>query len=116
MIETILIARDRKTGKDVLLAGREVPFRKQLEAYKELCGSQNDDYATAVLAQVQPQKKPLKFVTKAEAEARAKEAKKLEESTKAEAEAKAKSPAKKKNAADKTETKTGTDTGSNSET
>lgn len=72
MIETILIARDRKTGKDVLLAGREVPFRGQLEAYKKLAGPVNDDYSNVILAVVQPSKKPLKFITNDEARKRVK--------------------------------------------
>jgi len=99
MIETILIARDRKTGKDVLLAGREVPFREQVEAYKKLAGPQNDTYETATLAQVQPSKKPLKFITKTEGEQRAK----------AHAEAVAKAEKEAKDKAEKTKTKTKTE-------
>lgn len=118
MIETILIARDRKTGKDVLIAGRDVPFRQQLDQYKKLCGAVNDDYQNAVLAQVQPHKKPLKFITEAEKEARDKTQQEAvaaaEKSANAEKAAK-KSPAKKKNAADKTENQTGADTGTKSE-
>lgn len=99
MIETILIARDRKTGKDILLAGREVPFRQQLEEYKKLCKPQNEDYSQVLLASAQPHKKPLKFITKAQAEAREKEH--AEAIAKAEKE---KSAAKKKGKAAKTET------------
>lgn len=124
MIETILIARDRKTGKDVLLAGRDVPFRKQLEAYKELCGPHSDTYETVVLAQVQPHKKPLKFITKAEHAARIKAHEKLvadadKEAAKTAKPTKSPKPPKggpdKESAADdkeaaKTETKTGTET------
>lgn len=104
MIETILIATERKSGKDVLLAGSEVPFREQLEKYKKLCGSVNDYYSRVVLATVQPHKKPLKFITKTEGEERAKAH--ADAMAKAEADAKAvkKSAAGKKAA--KTETKT----------
>ncbi|MGC3961315.1 MAG: hypothetical protein QM813_26330 [Verrucomicrobiota bacterium] len=133
MIETILIARDRKTGKDVLLAGREVPFRKQLDTYKDLCGSHNDTYSTVALAQVQPHKKPLKFVTKAESDARKKDAEEAEKLAKATAEKEAAKTAKppkspkppkggpeKESVADekeaaKTENQTGTDAGTKSE-
>lgn len=121
----ILIGKSRKTGKDELILGREAKGSEHIEAYKEL-GAQrvSEDYENVVLVEAAPFKRPLKFITKAEAEAKADEEKKAKEAAakaadkkpKAEAEAKAKSPAKKKNAADKTETKTGTDTGSNSET
>jgi len=86
MIETILIARDRKTGKDILLCGREVKITEQIAAYKEL-SSPNDEFENAVLADVNPRKKPLKFLTKAESEARAKAAAEAEAKAKAEAEA-----------------------------
>ena len=115
MIETILIATERKSGKDVLLAGSEVPFREQLEKYKKLCGSVNDGFSRVVLATVQPHKKPLKFITKTEAESR----KKAHADAVANADKEAREAAKKSAAgkkAAKTETKTGTDTGSNSET
>lgn len=119
MIETILIARDRKTGKDVLLAGREFQFRQQLEQYKKLCGAVNEDFSNVVLAQVQPHKKPLKLITKADKDARdkahAESVAAAEKQAKAEADAAKKSPAKKKNAADKTENQTGTDAGTKSE-
>lgn len=106
MIETILIARDRKTGKDILLAGREVPFRGQLEKYKELAGTVSDDYSNAILAVVQPHKKPLKFITKTEGEDRAK----VQAAAVAKAEKEAKAETAKKSAAGKKAAKTETKT------
>lgn len=106
MIETILIATERKSGKDVLLAGSEVPFRQQLEQYKKLYGSVNDDYSRVILATVSPHKKPLKFITKTEGEERAK----AHADAVAKAEKEAKAEASKKSAAGKKAAKTETKT------
>lgn len=73
-METILIARDRKTGKDVLLAGRDVPYPVQNEKYRTFANPVNDEYESVRLVYVPDCKKPLKFITQAEAERRAKAA------------------------------------------
>ena len=66
MIKTILIGRDRKSGKDVLLAGTEVPMDKQVALYKEFKGDSNDHYSNVNLFHAQDYKKPLKFITSEE--------------------------------------------------
>jgi len=66
---TILIARDRKTGKDIILADRQVPFAKQLELRNEL-ENPNEKYSDALMLYVTPAKAPLKFSTKKEIEDR----------------------------------------------
>lgn len=118
----ILIGKSRKTGKDELILGREAKGSEHIEAYKKLGAQQvSEDYENVVLVESAPFKRPLKFITKAEADARAEADNKAKEaaskSAKAEADAKAakKSSAKKKTAADKTENQTGTDTGTKSE-
>lgn len=74
-METILIGRDRSTGKDVIIAGREVPYPQKMARYKELAATintGNDEFSNVVLIQDQHIKKPLKFLTKAQAEERSK--------------------------------------------
>lgn len=96
MKETILIARDRKTGKDVLLAGREVPFVKQYERYRNLATQVNEEFSGAVLLYPTHCKKPLKFVTKSELDARNQSNAKIEAEQTAEVEAATKTKSEKK--------------------
>jgi hypothetical protein len=70
MIETILIARNRKTGKDEILAGRDTTFPKQLAAYRKFDSAVHEEYDRVALVQTVPLKKPLKLVTKGEMESR----------------------------------------------
>lgn len=72
MRETILIARDRKTGKDVILADRSVSFPEQRAKYREFNGTVNEEYDRVALVYLDPCKKPLKFITAEEQQARAK--------------------------------------------
>lgn len=87
MIETILLAKDRKTGKDVLLCGREVPMREQVELYKELAGPTSEEFSDALFAQLVPHKKRLRFVTSDEVKRREKVQAEAEAKAKAESEA-----------------------------
>ena len=87
MIETILLARERKSGKQVVLMGGEVEFYAQKTKLHEFDPVVNDEYSTVGLYQLVPQKKVLKLVTTAEAKAAAK---KTEEHNKIQADAEAK--------------------------
>jgi hypothetical protein len=70
MNETILIARNRKTGKDVLLAGREIPYPQQRDQYYEFTGGVHKDYDRVAIVRLDPVKKPLKLITVADAKLR----------------------------------------------
>ncbi len=78
MIETILIARYRKTGKSEVLAGLDVPYQAQLAKYKEFTSPAHSEFASVGLFSLVAVRKPLKFCTPAEAAARAKSAKAAE--------------------------------------
>jgi hypothetical protein len=70
MNETILIARNRKTGKDAILLGRDASFSEQKAAYKEFSGGVHNEFDRVALVNVIPAKKPLKLITQDEHEAR----------------------------------------------
>lgn len=69
MTPTILLARDRKTGRDVILAGRDTPFPAQNAAYLKVHPIVNDEYDLVGLFELVPVKKPHRLVTTAEFEA-----------------------------------------------
>ncbi len=71
-METILIARERATGKDVILVGRDASFPEQRAAYREFSGPTHEKYSSVVLVYLNPCKKPLKLLSQAEHEERAK--------------------------------------------
>lgn len=110
----ILIGKSRKTGKDELILGREAKGSEHIAAYKKLAVNKaSDEYESVSLIESAPFKRPLKFITSAQAEeiSKAEKEAKAAALTKAEKEAAAeskKSAAKKKAA--KTETKTEGDT------
>jgi len=97
----ILIAK-RHDGKDVLLSGREASPTKQIESFKKMASNLvSDDYVEALLLEVIPAKKVLRFVKKDEADkakaaAEAKAKADAEAKEKADAEAKAKNDNNKK--------------------
>jgi len=70
MNQTFLIARDRKSGKDVLLAVSDVPYREQIALYREFNEQTHERYSSVVLLGFNPIKKPLRFLTGAELKAR----------------------------------------------
>jgi len=88
MQETILIASDRKTGKDVLLCGREVPFPEQRERYEEFNSQTHEEYSSVALVYLQPAKKPLQFLSEAEVKSRAEKHDQLVATSNAKSEAK----------------------------
>jgi hypothetical protein len=125
----ILIGKSRKTGKDELILGREAKGSDHIAKYKELAAERtSEDYENVVLVESAPFKRPLKFITKAEAQAREEAAKAAAAKAEKEAAKNAK-PAKspkppkggpaKESAAEKeaakNENQTGTETGANSE-
>lgn len=98
----ILIGKSRKTGKDELILGRDAKGSDHISAYKKLAAqSTSEDYENVVLVESSPFKRQLKFITKAEKEAR----EKAHKEAVAVAEKSAKKSAAGKKAA-KTETKT----------
>ena len=66
MIETILLARNRKTGKQEILMGSETEFHAQKSKLHEYDPETNEDFDRIGLYQLVPQKKVLKLVTKKE--------------------------------------------------
>lgn len=81
-METILIARERETGKDVVLAGREVPYPQQRDLYREFASPIHERFSNVALVYVTPCKKPLKLISQDEHDARARQQKAMEEATK----------------------------------
>lgn len=71
MQKTILIATERKTGKDVILVGTEAGYHEQREAYRKFDSVVNEEFSNVGLFNLIPVKKPLKFVTQEQADARA---------------------------------------------
>lgn len=95
----LLVGQSRKTGKDELILGREASGSDHVKQYRELAGkSVNEDYKNVALIESRPFKRPLKFLTESEADARknaANEASKLSAETKAQAPADTAKPHKK---------------------
>jgi hypothetical protein len=71
MIETILLARERKSGKQVVLMGSETEFQAQKDKLHTFGPDVNDEYDRVGLYQLAAQKKVLKLVTTAEFKAAA---------------------------------------------
>lgn len=71
MIETIVIGKLRKGGKDELLADRSVPYPQKLKLYQEH-GSVSDKYSEVRLVALDPMKRNLQPKTTAAAETEAK--------------------------------------------
>jgi hypothetical protein len=98
----LIIGRSRKTGKDVLICGREVPPGEQIRAFKDIALERvNEDFSEVVMVDARPCKARLRPMTaeqvKAQAEAREKaDAEAAKAKAKAEAKAKAKAEAKAK--------------------
>ena len=69
MIETILLARERKSGKQVVLMGSEIEFHVQKSKLHEFDPSVNDEFSSVGLYQLVAQKKVLRLMTSAEAKA-----------------------------------------------
>jgi hypothetical protein len=63
-MQTILIARNRQTGRDELLADRTVHLSEQKDMLRKLYGPHNDDYSEAVVAYVTACGPVMKFATK----------------------------------------------------
>lgn len=71
MQKTILIATERKTGKDVILVGTEEGYNAQRDRYREFTSVVNEEFSHVGLYSLIPVKKPFKFVTREQADARA---------------------------------------------
>ena len=63
MIQTILLARVRKSGEQVVLLGSEVDFSKQKAELHKFDSAVHKEYDTVGLYQLVPQKKVLKLMT-----------------------------------------------------
>lgn len=73
MRQFILIGRNRETGKDEIICDRTVSPRKVLDRYKELARQRtNDKFVCVDLIEPVRVKSTVKFLTTAEAAARAK--------------------------------------------
>jgi hypothetical protein len=62
-MKTILIARSRKTGRDVLVLDREAPLSDQKKALHAMYGPANDEFSEAVVAYVTPCSPTMKFAS-----------------------------------------------------
>jgi hypothetical protein len=71
MQKTILIATNRKTGKEVILAGSEAGYPAQRDQYREFTSDVHEEYSHVGLYNLVPVKKPLKLISKAEKDERA---------------------------------------------
>lgn len=100
MIETILIARKAKTGETVVLAGLETSYPEQIAKYRGFATGQHEEFSSVGIFSLNPVKKPLRLVTKAEANARAERLAKQQAEAEAAAQAEKEAPAEsaKKNA------------------
>lgn len=56
MIQTIVIGKVRKTGKDEILADRTVPYARQKEIY-ESHALESEKYETVALVSLEPMKR-----------------------------------------------------------
>lgn len=61
MKNTILIGTNRETGKDELIAGRDVGFQEQTESYRKLAVGDGKKYSNVLLAYVEPAKRLIRF-------------------------------------------------------
>lgn len=73
MQKTILIATERKTGKDIVLVDTGAGYPAQRDAYREFQSETHEEYSHVGLYHLIPVKKPLKFISKSEKENRQKQ-------------------------------------------
>lgn len=87
----LVIGKNRETGKDEILAGRDVPYQEQITLYRKLGESKvNDQYSDVALIYANDHcKRPLRFISTKEAEEQKQKAAAIQKA-KAEAVAKAK--------------------------
>ena len=69
MIETILLARKRKTGEQVVLLGSDKHFSEQKAELDKYIGDSHEEYDRVGLYQIVPQKRVLKLLSKSESDA-----------------------------------------------
>ena len=79
MDKTLLIARLRSTGKDIILADTNVSFPEQRAMYLEFNSQVNEKYESVSLVTAEPALKPLRFFTQAQMDKRAKDQKAAEQ-------------------------------------